>query len=51
MSNSVFSIAGLKSSVLNNRKELGYSQQELADRTGINRAMISRIEQIGRAHV
>ena len=45
MSNSVFSIAGLKSSVLNNRKELGYSQQELADRTGINRAMISRIEQ------
>ena len=45
MSNSVFSIAGLISTVLNNRKELGYSQQELADRTGINRAMISRIEQ------
>lgn len=45
MSNSVFSIAGLISTVLNNRKELGYSQQELADKTGINRAMISRIEQ------
>lgn len=44
MSNSVFTIEGFKNIVLSKRKELGFSQQELADKTGINRAMISRIE-------
>ncbi|UUM58690.1 nucleotide sugar dehydrogenase [Streptococcus suis] len=44
MSNSIFSIEKLKSIVLENRKQSGYSQQELAHATGINRAMISRIE-------
>ncbi|WP_105111153.1 nucleotide sugar dehydrogenase [Streptococcus suis] len=44
MSNSVFTIEGFKNIVLRKRKELGWSQQELADKTGINRAMISRIE-------
>ncbi|HFR3770967.1 TPA: nucleotide sugar dehydrogenase [Streptococcus suis] len=45
MSNSIFSIEKLKSIVFENRKQSGYSQQELAHATGINRAMISRIEQ------
>ena len=45
MSNSVFTTEGLKNIVQGKRKELSYSQQELADKTGINRAMISRIEQ------
>ncbi|WP_193441736.1 nucleotide sugar dehydrogenase [Streptococcus suis] len=44
MSNKVFSIEKLKSIVFENRKQYGYSQQELANATGINRAMISRIE-------
>lgn len=44
MSNKVFSIEKLKSMVFENRKQYGYSQQELANATGINRAMISRIE-------
>ena len=44
MSNSIFSIEKLKSTVLENRKQSGYSQQELANATDINRAMISRIE-------
>ncbi|HFI0701048.1 TPA: nucleotide sugar dehydrogenase [Streptococcus suis] len=44
MSNIVFSVEKFKSIILKNRKQLGYSQQELADATGINRAMISRIE-------
>ncbi|MFH0401310.1 nucleotide sugar dehydrogenase [Streptococcus sp. A23] len=45
MSNKVFSIEELKSKVLINRKAKGFSQQELAVATGINRAMISKIEQ------
>ncbi|MGV3029875.1 nucleotide sugar dehydrogenase [Streptococcus suis] len=45
MSNKVFSIEELKSKVLINRKAKGFSQQELAVETGINRAMISKIEQ------
>ncbi|HFI0084511.1 TPA: nucleotide sugar dehydrogenase [Streptococcus suis] len=44
MSNNLFSIEKLKSMVFENRKQHGYSQQELANATGINRAMISRIE-------
>lgn len=44
MNNKGFSIEELKSKVLINRKAKGFSQQELADATGINRAMISRIE-------
>ncbi|NQI69734.1 nucleotide sugar dehydrogenase [Streptococcus suis] len=44
MSNNLFSVEKLKSTVFFKRKELGYSQQELANATSINRAMISRIE-------
>ncbi|HFI2669348.1 TPA: nucleotide sugar dehydrogenase [Streptococcus suis] len=44
MSNIMFSVEKLKSIVFENRKQYSYSQQELADATGINRAMISRIE-------
>ncbi|HFU3843570.1 TPA: nucleotide sugar dehydrogenase [Streptococcus suis] len=44
MSNNVFSVEKFKSIILKNRKQLGYSQQELANATSINRAMISRIE-------
>lgn len=44
MNNKEFSIEELKSKVLINRKAKGFSQQELAHVTGINRAMISRIE-------
>ncbi|HFR3343768.1 TPA: nucleotide sugar dehydrogenase [Streptococcus suis] len=45
MNNKEFSIEEFKSKVLINRKAKGFSQQELANVTGINRAMISRIEQ------
>ncbi|MGQ7564295.1 nucleotide sugar dehydrogenase [Streptococcus suis] len=45
MNNKGFSIEELKSKVLINRKAKGFSQQELAVATGINRAMISKIEQ------
>ncbi len=43
MRNSMSAIEKLKSIVFENRKQYGYSQQELADATSINRAMISRI--------
>ncbi|MCR4839950.1 MAG: helix-turn-helix domain-containing protein, partial [Lachnospiraceae bacterium] len=39
-----FSGKALAGLVSGNRKSLKMSQQELADKTGINRAMISRIE-------
>lgn len=39
-----FSQSALSKVVLEKRKNKGYSQQELADATSINRAMISRIE-------
>ncbi|MGQ7553678.1 nucleotide sugar dehydrogenase [Streptococcus suis] len=45
MSNKEFSQEFLKNIILSKRKELGYSQQELSDLTGINRAMISKLEQ------
>lgn len=45
MSNKVFSQEFLKHIIFSKRKELGYSQQELSDLTGINRAMISKLEQ------
>ena len=38
------SAAKLADTVSNSRRKLGLSQQDLADRTGINRALISRIE-------
>lgn len=44
MSNNVFSVEKFKSMIFKKRKQLGYSQQKLANATGINRAMISRIE-------
>ncbi|HEL1996345.1 TPA: nucleotide sugar dehydrogenase [Streptococcus suis] len=45
MSNKEFSQEFLKTIIFSKRKELGYSQQELSDLTGINRAMISKLEQ------
>nr|AKE79853.1 UDP-glucose 6-dehydrogenase [Streptococcus suis]AKE79877.1 UDP-glucose 6-dehydrogenase [Streptococcus suis] len=45
MSNKEFSQEFLKTIIFSKRKELGYSQQELSDFTGINRAMISKLEQ------
>ncbi|MGS4786417.1 nucleotide sugar dehydrogenase [Streptococcus sp. P25B114] len=45
MSNIMFSVEKFKSIIFKKRKQLGYSQQELAHATGINRAMISKIEQ------
>ena len=47
MAKSSFSQSALAKIVFENRKNKGWSQQELADKTGINRAMISRIEQGG----
>ena len=35
----------LADTVMNGRKEKGMTQAQLADATGINRALISRIEQ------
>ncbi|HEM5210187.1 TPA: nucleotide sugar dehydrogenase [Streptococcus suis] len=45
MSNKEFSQEFLKTIIFSKRKELGYSQQELSDLTGINRTMISKLEQ------
>ncbi|MGQ7392123.1 nucleotide sugar dehydrogenase [Streptococcus suis] len=45
MSNKEFSQEFLKNIIFSKRKELGYSQRELSDLTGINRAMISKLEQ------
>ena len=45
MGESFFSQSMLSKIVLDGRKQNSWSQQELADKTGINRAMISRIEQ------
>ncbi|HFU4055796.1 TPA: helix-turn-helix domain-containing protein, partial [Streptococcus suis] len=45
MSNKEFSQEFLQTIIFSKRKELGYSQQELSDLTGINRAMISKLEQ------
>ncbi|NQP64365.1 nucleotide sugar dehydrogenase [Streptococcus suis] len=45
MGESLFSQSMLSKIVLDGRKQNSWSQQELADKTGINRAMISRIEQ------
>ncbi|HFI0791453.1 TPA: nucleotide sugar dehydrogenase [Streptococcus suis] len=45
MSNKEFSQELLKNIIFSKRKELGYSQRELSDLTGINRAMISKLEQ------
>ncbi|HFU3980235.1 TPA: nucleotide sugar dehydrogenase [Streptococcus suis] len=45
MGESFFSQSTLAKVVLDGRKQNSWSQQELADKTGINRAMISRIEQ------
>lgn len=44
MSNKKFSDDKLKEIIFKNRQQLGFSQQELAAKTGINRAMISKIE-------
>ncbi len=44
MNNKEFSIEELKSKVFINRKAKGFSQQELAHATGINRSMIGKIE-------
>ncbi|HGK7331837.1 TPA: nucleotide sugar dehydrogenase [Streptococcus suis] len=44
MGESFFSQSMLSKIVLDGRKQNSWSQQELADKTGINRAMISRIE-------
>lgn len=40
-----FSLAVLASTLLNKRRQDNLSQQDIADRTGINRSVISRIEQ------
>lgn len=45
MSNKEFSQEFLKNIILSKRTDLKLSQQELSDLTGINRAMISRLEQ------
>lgn len=45
MATSSFSQSALAKIVFENRKNKGWSQQELSDATGINRAMISKIEQ------
>ena len=44
MSNKKFSYDKLKEIIFKNRQQLGLSQQELADKTGINRTMISKME-------
>ena len=39
------SIEKMADTVINKRKEMGLTQAKLAEMTGINRAMISRLEQ------
>lgn len=39
-----FSISKLASTILEQRKRLGFTQQELADKAGINRSMLCRLE-------
>ena len=41
-----FSLEVLASTLLNKRRQDNLSQQDIADRTGINRSVISRIEQV-----
>lgn len=39
-----FSISKLAQTILSQRKQLGFTQQELADKAGINRSMLCRLE-------
>lgn len=39
-----FSISKLAATILDQRKQLGFTQQELADKAGINRSMLCRLE-------